>query len=159
MRKLIVAAALAGACWLPASMAQAGQYSDALGDCTVAHTTAQDRMVFIVWMFEAMSVHPAVKPLTNISEAQRTAGSKQAADLMVRLMTVDCHTEMAGALKYEGLAAIETAFERFGKVAMEGLISDPGVNKAMEGLSSYMDQSKFDAVAKEASDFKDPGKH
>lgn len=155
MRKFFVAAAVAAACWLPASMAQAGPYGQALAKCITTHTSDQDRLGFVVWIFDAMSVHPAVKAQTNISQAQRDAATKQAAELMQRLMTVDCHTEMAGALKFEGLNSIQVAFQSLGEVAMQGLMTDPGVNKQMEDLTHYIDQSKFEAVAKEAAAMKD----
>jgi hypothetical protein len=57
---------------------------------------------------------------------------------------------MVVALKYEGIGAIQGGFELFGKVAMQSLTADPEVDKAMSGLDRFLDESKFEALAKEA---------
>ena len=54
------------------------------------------------------------------------------------------------ALKYEGTGALEPAFSVLGQVAMRGLMSEPGVEKGMTGVGAYVDETKFEALFKDA---------
>jgi len=148
MRRFVRALALVAA--FAGSAAQAGVYTDDLTKCLVKRTTDADRTAFTAWIFSAMSVHPAVRSYSRITDAQRDAMSKEAAGLLQRLMTEDCRTETVTAVKYEGPSAIEASFNVLGQVAMRDLMSDPDVNKGLEQLAGHMDTAKFEALAKEA---------
>lgn len=150
MRRPAAIVALALSLCAPAPFAHAGVYSDDLSRCLVKSTTSQDQIAFMVWMFSAISRHPSVKAYTNLTDAQRDQASKQAAELMQRLMTVDCRPETVAAMKHEGESALTSAFEVFGGAAMRGLTTDPEVAKGMEALGRHIDASKFEALAKDA---------
>lgn len=150
MRRPVAIVALALSLCAPASFAHAGVYSDDLSRCLVKSTTSQDQTAFMVWMFSAISRHPSVKAYANLTDVQRDQASKQAAELMQRLMTVDCRPETVAAMKHEGEGALTSAFEVFGGAAMRGLTTDPEVAKGMEALGSHIDASKFEALAKDA---------
>ena len=140
------AAALA----VQAAPASAGLYTDDLTRCVVDKATDADKLGFIRWMFSAMSAHPGVKDLSASTPEQRAALSKQAGNLITRLLTEDCRPQTVTALKYEGAGAITGSFEVLGKVAMQGLMSDPSVQQAMNGLQSPENDKKFEALGKEA---------
>jgi hypothetical protein len=130
--------------------ASAGLYTDDLTRCVVAKATDADKLAFVRWMFSAMSAHPGVKDLASSTPDERAALSKQAGNLITRLLTEDCRPQTLTALKYEGVGAITGSFEVLGKVAMQGLMSDPGVQQAMSGLRSPENDKKFEALGKEA---------
>jgi hypothetical protein len=86
-----------------------------------------------------------------VTVAQQETMSRRTAGLIQRLMTEDCRTETVAALKYEGTSAVETAFGTLGEIAMTSLMSHPDVAKALEGLSKYLDNSKFEALGNDTS--------
>lgn len=130
--------------------AQAGVYSDDLSKCLVKSSSVSDQTALIAWMYLAMSVHPALRAYSTITDAQRTAADKVAAELLQRLVLVDCRAESLAAMKYEGGGTLETAFSVLGQVAMRGLMSDPQVAKQFASLGTFVDQKKFEDLQKEA---------
>lgn len=150
MRRSIAALALLFTCLAAAPAAQAGVYTDDLSKCLVKSANPDDQKDLILWIFAAMSAHPAVKPYSNMAEPQREVFNKQAGALMQRLLTVDCRTEAVASLKYEGAQALPAAFSVLGQVAMRGLMSDPSVTKGIAGLSAGIDNAKIEALGKEA---------
>lgn len=150
MPRTATAIALVLALWAPSSLANAGVYKDDLSRCLVKSATPTDRMNFLVWVFSAMSRHPAVEAYSNFSEAHRAAATKQAAGLMQRLMTVDCRSETVTAIKYEGGSAVEAAFGALGEAATRELLSDAAVAKGMASLTDYLDTAAFEKLSAEA---------
>ncbi len=149
MRRLITCAALAGALAVP-SLASAGVYADDMSKCLVRSTNEADQTQLVGWLFAAISSHPSVKPMTNLTDAQRDAAVQRAGSLMQRLMLVDCRKQTVDALKYEGTGSIGQAFGVLGQAAMRGLMSDPGVAEGMAGLGKAIDEAKFAEMLKEA---------
>jgi len=133
-----------------AGAARAGVYSDDLGKCLVRSATPADQSGFMVWLFAAMGAHPSVKAYSNMTEAQRTAATKRAAELMQRLLTVDCRKESVAAIRYEGQDGLGQSFSLLGQVAMRGLMGDPAVAKNLESLGTFVDKSSLEALATEA---------
>jgi hypothetical protein len=133
-----------------AGAAHAGVYSDDLSKCLVKSATPSDQSAFMVWLFAAMSTHPDVKAYSAMTDAQREAVSRKAAELLVRLMAVDCHTETVAALKYEGENAISAGFNVFGQVAARGLLGNPAVAQDLSKMEAYVDKSKLEGLAAEA---------
>ncbi len=147
MRRLIAAAA--AACAL-ACGANAGVYGDDMSKCLVKSATADDQAVFVQWTFAALSLHPNVKSMANVTDEQRETLNKQIAALFVRLMTKDCRAETLATLKYEGFAAAEQSFMVFGQAAGRGLFSDPAVQQGMAGLGTAFDTKDMNELLKEA---------
>lgn len=150
MRRSFAALALLVTCLAAAPTAQAGVYTDDLSKCLVKAADPDDQKDLIIWVFAAMSSHPAVKPYSNIAGPQQDAFNKQAGALMQRLLTVDCRTEAVASLKYEGAQAIPAAFNVLGQVAMRGLMTDPSVAKGIASIASGIDNEKLEALSKEA---------
>lgn len=131
--------------------ASAGVYSDDMGKCLVKSSSPEDQVMLVKWIFAAMSEHPAVKPMTKLTTDEREGYNRQAAALMQRLMTVDCRKETIAAMKNEGNSAIEAAFSLLGEVAMRGLMTDPQVQKGIEGLGKGLDEKAFKELTNEAT--------
>ena len=132
------------------SLASAGVYADDMSKCLVSSTNEADQTQLVGWLFAAISSHPSVKPMTNLTDAQRAAAVQSAGSLMQRLMLVDCRKQTADALKYEGTASIGQAFGVLGQAAMRGLMSDPSVAAGMAGMGKAIDEKKFEEMLNEA---------
>ncbi len=125
-----------------ASTAYAGPYTDDLSKCLVRSTSPDDQVVFMQWMFSAMSLHPAISDLAVITAEQRVAFDKKAAALFVRLMSADCRQQTIDAVKYEGATAIQASFQLFGQVAMRGLMSNANVADGLKTLGTYFQKDE-----------------
>jgi hypothetical protein len=150
MFRSVAAVALVAALWGPATVAQAGVYTDDLTKCLVKATSPSDQVDFVAWVFSALSEHPAVASYSNLTEADRDRLSKKVAGLYLRLMTVDCRTDLVTALKYEGSSAIGASFSVVGQVAFRNLMTDPKVAAGLQRLSTFADTTKLKELYKEA---------
>lgn len=132
---------------LPASQsASAGPYSDEMAKCLVASTSEADKNFLVKWMFAAAALHPAVKSISSVTEAQRNELNVKTAKLFERLLTESCKSQVQTAIKYEGQSTIESAFQVLGQVAARGLFSDPSVNGFIAQLGNHIDPKKMESV-------------
>jgi hypothetical protein len=129
-----------------AGTAHAGIYSDDLAKCLVKSTSEADRTDLILWIYEAMSDHPAVKSMSNVTPSQREAIGRRAAELLERLLLTDCRSQTVDAMRYEGATALQSSFSVLGQVAMVGLMQDKAVAADMGAISKFIDASKFAAL-------------
>ena len=132
------------------SSVSAGPFNDKLAICLVENTSQADKATLMRWIFGAMSRHPGVEDLSKVNQAHADQMNKAAADLFVALLTDRCATETQQAVKYEGAAVISSSFEVLGKVAMQGLMSDPAVQDYMGGLERNIEPGKLDSILKGA---------
>jgi hypothetical protein len=149
MRKTI-AGALALVGLLAAAPASAGVYGDDVTRCVVKATSDADRLDLVRWIYAAMSLHPALKSMTNITAEQRAQFNQTMSTLVVRLLTKDCHKETVDAIKYEGAGFLESTFKSLGEIAMGGLTADPEVSKGFQEWASTMDPKVIETLATEA---------
>lgn len=118
---------------------QAPPAGDPLTACIVAHTGETDRTKLVRWVFAVITASPKVADLSEVTPARRDEFSKQTGALMTRLLTVDCRAEAVAAIKARGETAIKSSFGVLGQSAMEGLMQDPAVAKAMLGIMAGAD--------------------
>lgn len=128
------------------SGAMAGPATDELSRCLVKETTKEDQIKLIRWVFGAMSFHPEVKSLSNVSQKQSEILSKDAAELMMDLLAARCKTQTKGAVTNDGPLAIKAAFQVLGTTAMQGLMTNPEVLGYMSQLESNVDAQKLQEV-------------
>jgi hypothetical protein len=140
--KALVTAIVVGST-LIASPAFAGPATDALTACLADNTTGKDRKDLARWVFVGMASHPEIQNLSNVTQANRDDLDRILAAMLTRLMTENCVAQARSALEKDGSAAFPTAFGVMGQLAMQELMSDPGVNAAMSDFSKYLDQNKF----------------
>jgi hypothetical protein len=141
VRSVLVTSAL-----LAGTHAVAGPYGDDMAKCLVKSSSPEDQTVFIKWLFSAMALHPDVASLATISAQQRDEFSKRAGALFQRLLTESCRSETQQAIRYEGLATIQYAFQVFGQAAAGNLFANPSVAVGMKDLTKYIDQDKIKAL-------------
>ena len=138
------AQAILAALMLNAGVAQAGPYSDDLGKCLVASTTAADKNALVKWMFATAALHPAVKSIAAVTDAERAQSTRSTAELFEKLLTESCPSQAQQALKYEGAVALQTGFQLLGQVAARELFADPGVSRGLADLGKYIDGQKIE---------------
>jgi len=148
MKRFVVSVVSAAFCLavLSPGSAIAGPYSDDLAKCLVKSTTEADKNYLVKWMFAAAALHPAVKSIASVSDAERDELNKNAAKLFERLVTESCKTETQEALKYEGPSTLQTSFEVPVQVAGRGLLSDPAVARSLADFANYVDKKKLEQL-------------
>ena len=129
---------------LASAPAQAGPFSDELGKCLVASTTTADKHALVKWMFSTAALHPAVKSIASVTPAERSGFNRDTARLFERLVTESCKLQTQQAMKYEGAAALQTAFQILGQVAARELFADPAVAGGMADLERHFDRQKLE---------------
>jgi hypothetical protein len=132
------------------SRAEAGVYTDDLSRCLVKFTSADDQLVFVRWVFSALTQHPALQPMSTITPEQRDAYDKNVVALFERLTFGDCRKESIDGLKYEGPSVFAAGFRVLGEVAVRGMFGDPHVAQGMAVLGKYFDKAKMSALYHEA---------
>ncbi len=121
----------------------AGPASDALGQCLVRGTSADDRSVMVRWIFATGSLHPAVQSLASVGDAARDRANREMAQLMQRLLVQTCRAEAAQAMQRDGLPALQAGFEALGRVATQELFSEPHVAAGVGGMVPYLDVGRL----------------
>src|SRR5271156_4188580 len=123
--------------------AHAGPYGDDMARCLVESTSRDDRIALVRWMFAAAAANPAVAPIAKVSAQTMDDANASMGALVMRLLTDTCKEKTKNALKYEGPATIQLAFQALGQVAAGELFSSPEVKKAISGLQGHVDTKKL----------------
>jgi hypothetical protein len=122
----------------------AGPSIDALTSCLANSTTGKDRVNLAKLIFVAISAHPDVGKIANISTSNIEEINKVNADLFTRLLVTDCNEETKLAMKLENTAALRSAFESLGRLAMIELMGNQNVaNGFTTGIEKYTDKEKL----------------
>ncbi|MEX5748295.1 hypothetical protein [Massilia sp. X63] len=125
--------------------AMASPASDALGNCLKDNTSGKDRKDLARWIFVSMSAHPEIRSMASINESVRTETNKQMADLVTRLLTVNC-TAQTRAAAQEGGPSMLASFKSLGEVAMMELTSNPSVAESISAYVQFVDKKKVEEV-------------
>jgi len=124
-------------------VAQAGPLTDEMSKCLVTNTSEADKTLFIQWIYAAISSHPDVKSMSNISPEVGENINRRAAEMLLELLTVRCKAEAGQAIEFEGKSSYWTSFDLLGRASMQGLISHPQVAQYLASLNSYFDAEKL----------------
>ena len=149
MRRTTAALALALALALGGA-AHAGPYADDVSKCLAAKMNDGDRASLAIWLFEEMSANPAVKSMTSVTEGQRAEARKAVAGLVQRLVTEDCRTQAAAALRNEGAGVLLPPFWEQAQASIGSLARDPTVLANMQQIGQYLDTAKIVAAMRDA---------
>ena len=125
--------------------AMATPASDALGNCLKDNTSGKDRKDLARWIFVSMSAHPEIRSLSAISDAARTDTNKGMAELVTRLLTVNCAAQTRAAGQ-ESTSSMLASFKSLGEVAMMELMSNQAVSDSISGYVQFVDRKKVEAV-------------
>ena len=126
----------------------ANQASQKLGVCLVDSLNGKERKELAKWIYFGMSTHSTIKPYSKATQKDFDNMNKYVGALITRLLTTNCPVIANKALKESGSSALEFAFGVLGKVAMQELMTEPGVTKALGAFEKYLDRDKFDKTFK-----------
>lgn len=117
--------------------------------CLTDNTNGKDRKLLARWIFLAMAAHPNLKTLSAASAQEREDTSRGFAELVTRLMTVDCKGQMQAVIADGGndaTAGLKVAFTHLGQVAMQELMGDKDVDAATSQFAKFLDEAKLQAA-------------
>lgn len=126
--------------------ARAGPYADEVTKCFLTKMSDTDRTAVVVWLFAEVSANPALKPMTNVTDAQRTEARKAFAALSQRLITGDCRAEAAAALRNEGGGVLIGTLGAVAQASIGSAMRDPAVIGNMQQIGQYFDTAKLAAI-------------
>lgn len=126
--------------------AHAGPYADDVAKCFQTKMNDADRTSVVVWLFAELSANPALKPMTNISEAQLTDARKSFAAASQRLITEDCRAQAAAALRNEGGGVLLGTLGAVAQASIGFAMRDPAVVGNMQQIGQYFDTAKLAAI-------------
>jgi len=130
----------------PASPAMASPAGEALSLCLADNTTGRDRKDLARWIFLAMSAHPEIRNISNVSQAQRDDINRGMGKIITKLLTERCPAQARSAMEREGSGALQTAFGVVGQLAMQELMSNPEVTASVGEYVKYIDQGRMNSV-------------
>lgn len=138
-KAVFMAVALCGT----AQVANAGQTVKQLSDCLVKATTATDKTTVLQWTFAALSSHPDLKALSNVTEEQRTQLDQKFAQVLQRVIVEQCSAQTKAVIQAEGIQAVGESFQELGRSTGEDIIKNPEVKKQLQGVLRYVDINKL----------------
>ena len=150
-QKFLASVLMAALCCVGSIEAVASPYGDDMAKCLVKFASATDRNIFLKWLFAAMALNPEVEAMVLVSAEQRDEINKDAGALVTRLLTESCRSETQQAIRYEGPATVQYAFQVFGQAAAGDLLANPRVAEGMKGLAKYLDEGKFKSLMSEGA--------
>jgi hypothetical protein len=133
-----------------AGAARAGPYADDLSKCLAGRMSDADRTQLAVWLYEEMSANPTLKPMSNVTDAQRTDARKSVAAVVQRLLIEDCRAQASAALRNEGGGVALRSFWGIAQDSIGSLARDPAVLSNMQQIGQYFDTAKLIAALSDA---------
>lgn len=116
-----------------------------LGSCLTDALNGKERKRLAKWIFFAIAAHPEIKSYSNITAKNINDSDEYVGKLITRLLTGDCPDKLNAAYKSDPLA-IEKSFELVGQVAMQELLANQNVTKAITNYGQYADQEKIGSI-------------
>ena len=116
-----------------------------LGNCMVDSLTGKERKQLARWIFFAIAAHPEIKPYSITTEEDIRQCDEITGKLITRLLTEDCPDELKMANNLDPMS-LQNAFGLVGQVAMQELMANEDVRKAISNYVRYVDQEKINSV-------------
>ncbi len=128
--------------------ALSGSAASNLGGCMIDALNGKERKQLAKWIFFSMAAHPSIKSYFSATAKDITESDEIIGKLITRLLTSDCPHELKIANKSDPLA-IKKSFELVGQVAMQELMTNKKVMKAITNYAQYVDQGKINSLLNE----------
>ena len=121
---------------------------EATQTCLADSTSGKDRKLMARWIFLAIAVHPEFKSLSTTTPEIQEATSREFADLVMRLMTVDCKAQMQAMIAADSdvTGAMKAAFSHLGQVAMQELMTNKDVEASIGQFATFIDEDKLSSA-------------
>ncbi|MAM87844.1 MAG: hypothetical protein CME36_11120 [unclassified Hahellaceae] len=115
-------------------------------NCLADSLNGKERKELAKWIYLSMSVHPTLQSYSKSSDEDREQIDQRIGELVTRLLTENCPSELRAANKTDSLA-IQRGFEFVGQVAMQEIMTNKATAEALAGYARYIDQEKIAAIA------------
>lgn len=112
---------------------------DALTQCLIDSTSADDKRVLVKWVFSVIAQHPDIASMTRIDAGQRTTIDRGAAKVFEQLLADQCAVPLRAAIKQSGTDAIGRSFQALGNTAATDMLQNPQVVASGAGLMKHLD--------------------
>ncbi|PIE61881.1 MAG: hypothetical protein CSA29_01030 [Desulfobacterales bacterium] len=126
----------------------ANQSAQALGTCLADALNGKERKELAKWIYFGMSRHSTIKQYSKVTDADIDNMNKYIGRLVTRLLTADCSQIASKAIKEGGASSVQYAFRVVGQVAMQELMREKSVTKALGEFETYLDKEKMNQVLK-----------
>ena len=144
MKKLIAHMALATSLSLGVvATTQASSTVDALSQCLVQSTTATDKTTVLQWTFAALSQHPDLNAMSNISATQKEQLDQRLAQVLQRILVEQCSTQTKAVIQSDGFEAVGTSFQELGTITGNEILKTPQVKSQLNGVLKHVDMGKL----------------
>lgn len=144
MKKYITGLLLATAL-LSSGAAMSKSPTEVFANCLVDTLDGKERKSLAKWVFFAIAAHPEINSYSRASSDDIKDMDKYVGNLITRLLTEDCPEQLKTAYKTNP-QALEQGFQLVGRVAMQELMADQNVMKALTNYGVYADQEKIGKV-------------
>jgi len=111
-------------------------------------STGSDRITFAGWMIAALASAPQLKGLAVVASDRRDQLNRDLARIFTRLITTDCSEYARPLFKVGKSQAFGSAFEVFGRLAMQELTADPEADRALGEFANYLNEADFAELKK-----------
>jgi hypothetical protein len=122
--------------------AHADIFVDDFDRCLVNSTTKADQIVLAKHSFALMSLHPALRAISGMTDEERAAIRDASLALYTRLLIHDRRPQFIAAVKADGTDAVQSAFNLLGGVATRNLMLDPAVQAGLNEFGEAFKNSK-----------------
>ncbi len=119
--------------------------TETFSTCMVDALNGKERKTLAKWIFFAIAAHPEISSFANASKADIDATDKYVGELITRLLTTDCPAELKAANDSDPMA-LQAAFEVVGAVAMQELMANDAVTRAISNYTNYADMDRINQV-------------
>ncbi|MCW9024947.1 MAG: hypothetical protein OQK73_09730 [Gammaproteobacteria bacterium] len=119
--------------------------TDVFANCLIDTLNGKERKNLAKWIFFAIAAHPEISSYSSAKPKDVKDSDKYVGGLITRLLTVDCPNELKTAYKANP-QAVEQGFQLVGKVAMQELMTNQNVMKAITNYGMYADQDKIGKI-------------
>ncbi len=119
--------------------------TNVFANCLVDNLNGKERKKLAKWIYLAMATHPDIKSLSSATSNDILKSDKYIGKLITKLLTVSCPNELNTATK-SNPKALEQGFGLVGKVAMQELMTNKNVTKALENYIKYTDLEKIKQI-------------
>lgn len=131
MDKFLVLFLIFSTCTAIHSPSFAGVYGDELTKCLVQSATEEDRVALATWMGVLIAQHDKVSEHVRTSYNDLVTTTDSAVDAVTTLTFQVCENEAREAIKYEGPEAYKNSFQYLATIAIQELMTNPSVSKAI----------------------------
>ena len=115
----------------------------ALSQCVVMRTTGADRILAAKWIFAAMAKSPQIAELSAVNDQRRVELDKAFSKLLTRIVMKDCFAEVQPVAAENFEDAFELVGRSLGEVAMQEVMGNENVDKAIAAYTDYLSEDDF----------------